>query len=332
MTTRGSKVGVVGAGVSGLVCARELVRRGFDVNVFDKGRVPGGRTATRMPEPGLAYDHGAQYFTARDPRFRELTADWLARGVVAEWPGRIVRLEDGAVIDTSPQPRYVGVPGMSAMAADLAAGILVRTGTRIKAATRGPDGWTIVTDDDETVGPFDSLVVTAPAPQLRELLGSHPFGAAAAMVRMTPCWAVMVAFESRVEVAWDGAFVHSSPLAWVARNSSKPGRDGETDCWVLHASPDWSAANVEAAPDDVAKELIGAFSSAVAERLPPPCYIMAHRWRYSHGSDPVDRRILFDREGGLVVCGDWLAGGRVEGAFLAAVRAAEAICGWNGPR
>ena len=332
MTTRGSKVGVVGAGVSGLVCARELVRRGFDVNVFDKGRVPGGRTATRMPEPGLAYDHGAQYFTARDPRFRELTADWLARGVVAEWPGRIVRLEDGAVIDTSPQPRYVGVPGMSAMAADLAAGILVRTGTRITAATRGPDGWTIVTDDEETVGPFDSLVVTAPAPQLRELLGSHPFGAAAAMVRMTPCWAVMVAFESRLEVAWDGAFVHSSPLAWVARNSSKPGRDGETDCWVLHASPDWSAANVEAAPDDVAKELIGAFSLAVAERLPPPCYLMAHRWRYSHGADPIDRRILFDRERGLVVCGDWLAGGRVEGAFLAAVRAAEAICGWNGPR
>jgi renalase len=331
MTTLGSTVGIVGAGVAGLVCARELVRMGLDVNLYDKGRAPGGRTATRLAKPGFSYDHGAQYFTARDPRFRELTADWLARGVVAEWHSRVVRLEGGAVIDTPPQPRYVGVPGMSAMAADLAAGLHIRTGTRITAATRGPAGWTIVTDDNEAVGPFDTLVVTIPAPQSQDLLGSHPFGAAAA-VRMSPCWAVMVAFESRFEVPWDGAFVHGSPLAWVARNSSKPGRGGEADCWVLHADPDWSAAQLEAAPDDVAKELIVAFSSAVAERLPPHCYLVAHRWRYSHGSDPADRRMLFDCESGLVVCGDWLAGGRVEGAFLAGVGAAEAICGRNGPR
>lgn len=322
-----SIVGIVGAGVAGLICARELVRMGFDVILFDKGRVPGGRSATRLAKSGFSYDHGAQYFTARDPRFQEVTADWLARRVVAEWHGRLVRIEGGAVFDTSPLPRYVGVPGMSAIAADLATGLHVQTGTRITAATRGPTGWTIMTDNAETFGPFDTLVVTVPAPQLQELLGSHPFGATA--VHMTPCWAVMVAFESRVNVSWDGAFVHDSPLAWVARNSSKPGRSTETDCWVLHATPDWSAAHLEAAPDDVAKELVDAFSSAVAERLPAHCDLSAHRRRYSHGSTPDDRRVLFDCDSGLVVCGDWLAGGRIEGAFLAGIRAAEVICGRN---
>ncbi len=332
MTTGGRTVGVVGAGIAGLVCARELAAHGCEVMVFDKGRGLGGRTATRRAEPGLRFDHGAQYFTARDPRFQEATAGWLARAVVSEWLGRVVRLEGGAVTDTSPQPRYVGVPGMSAMAGDLAAGLRVRTGTRVVAAIRGPSTWTITTGDDATVGPFDLLVLTLPAPQSADLIGSHPFGVAAAAVPMTPCWAVMVAFESRVEVPWDGAFVHGSPLSWVARNSSKPGRGGQADCWVLHAAPDWSAAHVEAAPDEAANELLDAFSAAVAERLPRHRHLVAHRWRYSHGSDSADRRMLFDPDIGLVVCGDWLAGGRVEGAFLAGVRAADALRDRDGSR
>ena len=92
MTTRGRTVGIIGAGVGGLVCARELADNGFDVKVFDKGRGVGGRTATRRAEPDFTFDHGAQYFTARDARFQKVTADWQSRGVVAEWLGRVVRL------------------------------------------------------------------------------------------------------------------------------------------------------------------------------------------------------------------------------------------------
>lgn len=329
MTARGHAVGVVGAGVAALTCARTLAADGFDVSVFDKGRGPGGRTATRRAEPNLAFDHGAQYYTARDSRFLEVTADWIARGVVAEWPGRVVQIESGSVTDTSQQPRYVGVPGMSAMAADLAVGLRVRTGTRVNAVNRGPSGWTIATEDQSTFGPFDFLVVTLPAPQSAELIGSHPFAAEAAAIRMTPCWAVMVAFESRVEVPWDGAFVHGSPLSWVARNSSKPGRGGQADCWVLHAAPEWSTAHIEEAPSEAAGELLRAFSAAVAQRLRPHCHLVAHRWRYSQGSDPADRRMLCDPEVGLVLCGDWLAGGRVEGAFLSGLHGADAVRGRN---
>jgi predicted NAD/FAD-dependent oxidoreductase len=113
----------------------------------------------------------------------------------------------------------------------------------------------------------------------------------------------------------------------VARNSSKPGRDREVDCWVLHGASDWSAANVEAAPEAAARDLMEAFAAAVGAPLPACRQVVAHRWRYSQGSDPADRRVLFDPEAGLAVCGDWLAGGRVEGAFLAGVRAAEVVGG-----
>ncbi len=315
-------IAIIGAGVAGLTCARELATDGFKVTVFDKGRSPGGRTATRRKEPGCEFDHGAQYFTARDPRFQKVTTDWIQRGVVSEWHGRIVRLEAGVATETTPLPRYVGTPGMSAMAADLANGLHVHSGIQVVRIHRDLAGWNLTTTTTDVHGPFESLIITLPSPQAAALLNDHPFGQLSAAVPMTPCWAVMVAFDTKLEVPWDGAFVHGSPLSWVARNSSKPGRSQQNDSWVLHATSEWSSEHLEQSPETSATELLAAFSRLADTPLPPHCYLLAHRWRYSLGSDPSERKVLVDAENRLIVCGDWLSGGRVEGAFLSGVDAA----------
>lgn len=325
MESHKTRIGIIGAGITGLACARELNALSFEAEVFDKGRGPGGRTATRRSDSGFRFDHGAQFFTAEDPRFRAMTTQWLSQGVVAEWAGRIVSIEETKAFDASPQVRYVGVPGMSAMAADLGKGLRVRTGTQVIGISQTPLGWIIETEDHEDTEPFDALVVTIPTPQSARLLDAHPFAGIAASVKMAPCWAVMVAFESRVEVPWDGAFVKGSPLAWVARNSSKPGRDKTAECWVLHASPEWTGEHLEDSPEPTAITLLAAFESVIGRQLPAHSHLVAHRWRYSMGTDPDHRRMLFDRENRLLVCGDWLSGGRIEDAFLAGLQAAQAI-------
>ena len=50
----------------------------------------------------------------------------------------------------------------------------------------------------------------------------------------------MLAFKQSLGLEFGGAFVHGSPLSWIARNSSKPGRDVEPETWVLHASSEWT--------------------------------------------------------------------------------------------
>ena len=313
---------VIGAGISGIICARTLADHGLAVTVFDKGRGTGGRAATRRAEPDLSFDHGAQYFTARDPSFASYVSAWRLQLFVAEWGGRVVKLQGGSVVDTTPQPRYVGTPEMSALGTHLAADLAVRRETRISRVSRTVGGWNLTDDSGAGFGPFEFLVMAIPAPQAAELLAPHPFAAVAASVPMTPCWAVLVAFDGRYEVPWDGAFVHDSPLSWMARNSSKPGRLPCPDCWVLHAGPEWSAAHLEDHPEAVGSQLLDALVTATGIRPPAVAYIAAHRWLFSQGADPADRRALFDPGAGLVMCGDWLAGGRVEGAFLSGVAAA----------
>jgi len=317
-------VAVIGAGISGLSSARALHDLGFDVSVFEKSRGAGGRTATRRADPGLSFDHGAQYFTARDPSFVRRIEAWIEQGIVAEWTGRIVTIEGTIVRPKTDQPhRYVGVPSMTAIARHLAAGLRVSLEKKIVRLDRVQDHWQVTEATGQTHGPFQHVILALPSQQAADLLVDHALAAEARAIPMTPCWAVLAAFKGRIETGWDGAFVHSSPLAWVARNSSKPGRGCSNDCWVLHASPDWSAAHRDLDRDSVKETLLSAFAEISAAPELNPVHLDAHRWLFSATPFSLDRLVLFDDDTGLVVCGDWLAGGRVEGAF----RSGEAAAG-----
>ena len=80
------RIAVIAAGLSGLTAARTLQDQGHRVAVFEKSRGPGGRAATRLINE-LQFDHGAQYFIARDPAFQRAAAAWRERGLVTTWNG-----------------------------------------------------------------------------------------------------------------------------------------------------------------------------------------------------------------------------------------------------
>jgi predicted NAD/FAD-dependent oxidoreductase len=214
---------------------------------------------------------------------------------------------------------------MSAVAEHMAAELAICHEVRIDRILRTNEAWELTDDTGRRFGSFDFLVLSLPAPQSAVLLGPHSFAAEAAGVTMAPCWAALVAFKDRLDVLWDGAFVSNSPHSWVARNSSKPGRPRGADCWVLHASPEWSATHLEESPKEVGPQLLDAFEAIVGCSLPKVHHLAAHRWRHSSGADPSGLAVLFDAKAGLVVCGDWLSGGRVEGAFHSGTEGAVCI-------
>ena len=310
------RVAIVGAGLAGLAAARGFAAAGVDALLFDKARSKGGRLCTRRGEDA-AFDHGAQYFTCRDARFAELLAPLRAEGVVAPWPGRMGTLARGRVGTLREErERLVGVPGMSALARAMARDLEIVPQTRIARVARTEAGWRLVDEDGTSVGDYPAVVVATPAPQAVPLLAAVPrLEAAVGAVRMEPCWAAMLRFEAAVPVDVDGAFIEDSPLAWVARNNSKPGRPG-SECWVLHATPEWSRALLEIEPEDACERLTRAFEQACNLRLPPIVHAAAHRWRFASTGQPLGHAFLWDADARLGVCGDWGDGGRVESAVL----------------
>lgn len=314
------RLAVVGAGLAGLVCAQRAARAGWSVTAFEKARGVGGRLSTRR-HGELHFDHGAQYFTARDAEFVRFVQEAVAGGVAAPWSGRVGTLSAGGIApETAAPARFVGTPGMSAFVKPLAEGIVLRTGVRVGAVARDGAGWRLESTEGDALGRYDAVAVAAPAPQAAPLLAAAPaLAARAASVPMRPCWAGLVAFEKPLALAarLDAAFVEGAPLAWIARNGSKPGRPpGES--WVLHAAPAWSEAHVDATPDDVARELVAALGDVLGQALPAPLHRSAHRWLYAlpagAAASPGDP-CLWDPALRLGACGDWCLEGRVEAAF-----------------
>ena len=321
------EVAVIGAGLSGLVCARVVSDHGHRVRVLDKARGPGGRMSTRRIGH-WQFDHGAQYFTVRDARFARWVDVWLEDGVVAPWDGRIAVLDRGSVTvkEGDSTERFVAVPGMNAICRQLAVDVDVVYGTRIDSLERQANRWRLASSEGLDIGSFDAVVVSAPAPQTAALLActAPDLAGRSAAVEMAPCWAVMAAFARPLDLEFDGAFVHGSPLGWLAQNSSKPGRpDGET--WVLHGSPEWSREHLELEAEEAATRLLAAFRDAVGGSPEAPVHLVAHRWRFALPVNVVPDECLFDAELGLAACGDWCGGPRVEGAVVSGRAAARRI-------
>lgn len=319
-------VAVVGAGISGLTCARTLADRGYRVKVFDKARGAGGRMSTRRAG-AWSFDHGAQYFTVRDPGFRAPVAAWRGAGLVAPWAGRIAVLDGGVTVMTADDTeRLVAVPAMSALCRHLARDLDVCFETRVTGLEPAAAGWRLGSSAGRDLGRFDAVVVAVPAPQAAALLeGAAPeLADRARAVAMSPCWAVMAAFPEQLTLAFEGAFIRRSPLAWVARNASKPGRP-EGEAWVLHGSPEWSHDNLELEPDEAALRLLEAFGEAAGGLGSTPTHLEAHRWRFAQPRETLAEPCLVAGELQLAACGDWCGGSRVEGAFLSGRAAAARI-------
>ncbi|MDB4637879.1 MAG: FAD-dependent oxidoreductase [Planctomycetaceae bacterium] len=311
-------VAVIGAGLSGLTCAQRLQDHGFDVTIFEKSRGKGGRMSTRRSDEGLYFDHGAQYFTVRDPIFQNHVEEWRLDGIVDVWDAEIGTLSNGTYEPKEEETlRYVGIPGMNNIGRHLAAELDVHLETLIAPPIRSGERWLIADEHEFVLDEFEYVITSAPAAQSAKLLQAAPeLQRIAENVSMTGCWAVMVSFPQPLELSFDAAFVNDSPLSWISRNNSKPGRDEKPETWVLHASPEWSEEHLEDDKDELLPTLLNTFWQATGLEARQPQFQVAHRWRYALPSEPLTDRCLFDPELRIGACGDWCGGPRVEGAFL----------------
>ena len=315
---------VIGAGVSGLMCARTLSDHGFPVTLFEKSRGAGGRMSTRRLPGDLQFDHGAQYFTIRYKRFRRYVKSWMHDGLVARWDGKIVVLENGAIKGHEPEgERFVAAPGMNAMAKHLAQGLDMRLHTQVAPLVRANECWKIANSEGVELGHFDVVIVAAPAAQATQLLAATSvISRQSAAVPMYGCWALLLAFETSLELPFDAAFVHGSDIAWIAKDSSKPQRDSGVETWIVHASAQWSEANIELAKAAALERLLVEFWRVTSARQVRTVHSDVHRWRYAMPGTPLPSPCLFDVEQKVGACGDWCGGPHVEGAFLSGMAAA----------
>ncbi len=292
--TKTQSFAIVGAGISGLSCAKALTAQGHKVTLFDKGRGPGGRMSTRRFDTPLGEtmaDHGAQYFTARDPDFQSEVLDWERAGAAAHWPV----ISDDA---------WVGTPTMNAIIRHLSSGFDVRWNSRIDGLTKASQGWSLVGAAEDTAH-YDFEMVRR-----------------AMLARFQPCWTVLYAFDT--PLPGDTLFLRDyGAIGWASRELAKPGRTG-MERWVVQANASWSTAHLNSPAETVADLLFTALEEGLGSPLPKPIAQSPHRWRYAMSAG-LGAGSMWNPALGLGVCGDWLLGPRIESGWLSGQHLAQSI-------
>jgi len=300
-------IAIIGAGLSGLACARQLNNSAVNVHVFDKSRGVAGRMSTRYTDE-FEFDHGAQYFTAHHPDFRKEVLSAIESGHAAPWIGRAFYKKAAGVEPDIGADRFTAVPRMNSWAKALAAGLNIKLGTRISAINKTGLIWTLSSEDGREFSGYDGVVLAIPAPQADALL-PHDFAKTQAVktTQMDACFALMLGFDDLPDFGWDSLRIEANPCAWIAVNSHKPGR-AKSPALIVHSAADWSNTHANHDRDEITASLLNAASQAVNYDLSTAKYKALHRWLYASVSTGPNEACLYDEALNLAVCGDWCLG------------------------
>ncbi len=328
---------VVGAGVSGLSCARILHEAGLAVELLEKSRGVGGRCHTRRIE-GQPVDMGVTFLHGDDPVFLTALGTYVGHDAF-EWPVSLAG--DGPTCapgSLRSSVRRVAIPaGLNAFPKALAEGLTIHRETMAGSISMA-DGVCRVTSTAGAVFESRKVVLAIPLEQARDLLGtintsSKDIAGLRALMQMSSSSSCLTVGALYPVSTPDPEFdvMHppmSSCVALLSHDSSKRTSPAYR-ALVIQGRTSWSRERLEAPKDLWSRALLEEAGRLLGNWASQPLFVHEHRWRFARiDGAPAFRRPVLTQVGGamLGVTGEGFSeAGGVAGAFVAGHDLAERL-------
>ncbi|WP_214816112.1 NAD(P)/FAD-dependent oxidoreductase [Exiguobacterium sp. s59] len=311
------KIGIIGAGLSGIIAARELVRRGHTVELIEKSQSVGGRLATRRIGDGQA-DHGAVYFTVRGEALEREVQSWMSADWVRVWYA-------------DPYPRYVATDGMNGLAKHLAEGLTVHLNEYVEHVRMEKDGAVIV-KTDVTERSYERIVMTAPLPQSFERLGSLVDQIEHSLRRLVyaPTFVGLFECTGDVQIGADGILDQDLTLGVLKVINNRQKGISATSLISVYMEEAWSEEWYERPETETLAEIERLVREEVGDLSIESRQLK--RWRYAQAKDVWHEPFYQVSHHPIYLAGDIFLEAddpsgrtRFESAYLSGLRVAEAI-------
>ena len=317
-----SEVLIIGAGLSGLLAGKILSQTGTEVMILEKSPGVGGRMATRRFKQGV-FDHGAQFFTAREEKFQQWVDQWIKEKIALKWFVSLRNSDD--LSRNGGHPRYRGMSGMTTVAKYLAQDLGIRMQTHVKSVSKDGGTWIAQTEKGEEFK-ARKIVLSAPIPQSLYLLESGNMTLPSfeyktlKAIEYHPCITGLVLLNGPSAIPSPGGIkFEKSDIQWMGDNSQK-GISPEVTAITIHAAHDFSRKNFELPAEELIEMLVEAAEPWLGQKIED---WQIHKWRYSQPAQQYPAQFLeFPGHTGLFMIGDAFGGARVEGAALSGIEIA----------
>ena len=321
------RIAIIGAGISSIAIAQNL-KKIAEVSIFEKSRDVGGRMALRCATP-YEFDHGAQFFTAKDTNFMNFIGPLINKKIIKSWDARFAEFIGNKILRTiswsEEYPHYVGVPGMNSIAQYLSTELNIKLNTKVKKIVRNTYNWELFDDDSNNLGKFDWVISTAPAMQSAEILPAYfKYHKNLLDRKMVGCFSLMLGFKKPIPLLWDAALIREADISWISINSSKPNR-AEAFSMLIHSTNAWAEKHLSDDSQSVISYLNKETSRIIGHDTSNADHVDLQAWHYANISKQTQSDILIDYDNKLAACGDWVTQGRIENAFEAGFMMAQEI-------
>jgi hypothetical protein len=330
-------VAVVGAGLAGLICAKQLQQANLKVVILEKSRGVGGRVDTRRLYD-TCVDRGLPYLEIQGEQTQQLIERLCEQKILRPWTGTVYDLHSQNDWQLSPPAnRYIAPQGMTAIAKFLATDLEIWRQCRVKAIVPEDKTWLLTSEAAENFPSAiaaKAVVVAIPAPQALTLLESltpnhllSGFLDKLASIRFDPCIAVTAGYRGDLKPSWQAVKITDHPdLAWVGWDSSKR-ESSKQSVLILHSTAQFAQTYLDASDLQPAVErLCARAAQLLLSWLDSPEWCQVHRWRYAFPRHFLEMPYLATTAPlPLICCGDWCGGNRVESALNSGLASAEEV-------
>ncbi|MEO8972913.1 MAG: FAD-dependent oxidoreductase [Ktedonobacteraceae bacterium] len=341
---KASNIAIIGAGMSGLAAAHALNDAGHTVTLFEQSRNVGGRATTRKRD-GFIYDSGAQYIKGGSPistaliteRFRTNDLLDIAKPVwIFDAQGHIQAGDPQQNAD----PKWNYSSGLIALAHRMAEYLMIHLATGISYLEQTNHGWQLYDTTGNSVGTFERLLITIPAPQAIELIQFSQMATELQnssithlqKARYNPLLSVMLGYSPTPETRPYYALVNTDkahPISWLAWEHEKsPARTPhDTGLLIAQMAPQYSRDHWHLSDGEIIHDVARKVTTLINENLTEPVFTDIQRWPYALPSEKTDATTLnaLTIPYGLAFCGDAFVGGRVHLALEHGIAVAQSF-------
>ena len=309
---------VIGAGISGSTIAN-LLNKKYQVNLYDKGRGPGGRASFKRIKGKVGFDHGTQYFSPKTKEFKKFIDKLLKKKILKRWDGNHV-FYNTKKKDNKKHIKIIGKNGNNDISKYLLKKIKCFYQSEIKKIYYKDKLWFLLFNDG-SIKCCKGVILTCPFPQVKILVRKFVKNTfVKKKLKMDANITVMIAIKKNKESPC--SFVFDDPvLGWAGNENTKKRFESKYDLWTLQSTFKWANKNIDKNKQNLKKNsriLINKFFNLTKIKKTKVIYSINHGWKYSSNSKPFKIKSYWDPQKKLGLCADWFIGPRLESGWISA--------------
>ena len=309
---------VIGSGISGATIAN-LLNKKFQVNLYDKGRGPGGRASFKRIKGQIGFDHGTQYFSPKTIEFKKFANRLIKIKILKKWSGNHIFLNYKKK-ENKKHIKIIGKKGNNDICKFLLKKVKCFYQSEVKKIYYKNKLWFLLFTDGK-IRTYKRVILTCPFPQLKKL--SEKFinnKFIKRKLKMDANITVMIAIKKNKKSP--SSFLFDDPiLGWAGNENTKKRFKSKYDLWTLQSTFKWANKDIDKNKKNLKKNskiLIDKFFKLTKIKKTKVIYSINHGWKYSSNSKPLKIRSYWDPQKKIGVCADWFIGPRLESGWISA--------------